>query len=40
MKAGDLVRFQAVTVDEAADILRETEEILGEHSIIKMTKTK
>ena len=40
MKAGDLVRFQAVTVDEAADILMETEEILGEHSIIKMTKTK
>ncbi len=40
MKAGDLVRFQAVTVDEAADILRKTEEILGEHSIIKRTETK
>ncbi len=40
MKPGDLARFQAVTVDEAANILRETEEIMGEHSIIKRIKAK
>lgn len=38
MNAGDLVRFRAVTVDEAANILRETEEILSEGSIIKKTE--
>jgi len=40
MKAGDIVRFQAVTVEEATDILRETEEMLSEHSIIKRTEAK
>lgn len=38
MNAGDIVRFKAVTVDEAANILRETEEILSEGSIIKRTE--
>ncbi len=37
MNAGDLVRFRAITVDEAANILRETEEILNEGSCIKKT---
>lgn len=35
MSAGDLIRFSAVTVDEAARILRETETILSERSIIQ-----
>jgi len=38
MNAGDIVRFRAVTVDKAANILRETEEILSEGSIIKRTE--
>lgn len=38
MNAGDIVRFKAVTVDEATKILRETEEILSEGSIIKRTE--
>ncbi len=40
MKPGDLVRFQAVTVDETTNILREIEEIMGEHSINKRIQAK
>ena len=39
INAGGLVRFRAVTVDEAANILRETEEILSEGSIIKESQS-
>jgi antagonist of KipI len=38
MNAGDTVRFRAVSVDEAANILRESEKILGENSITKKTE--
>jgi len=40
MKPGDLARFQAITVDEAANILKKTEEILSESSIIKSNEAK
>ena len=40
MNAGDLTRFRAVTVDEATKILRETEKILSEDSIVKKSKTR
>lgn len=40
MNAGDAVRFKEVSVDEAANILRENEKILSEDSIFKKSKTR